>query len=56
MENHIRLLPPEIGQHGVQGREVAVNVSDDGGTHGIQRVCDGELRVKRLSPDSGKKL
>jgi len=33
--DHVRLLPPQIGQHGIKGREIAVNVRNDRNAHGI---------------------
>jgi hypothetical protein len=37
--NNVRLLLPQIGQHSVEGRQVAVNIGDNGGAHGFRQLA-----------------
>jgi hypothetical protein len=34
VKNQVRFLPAEIGNNGVEGREVTVNVRENGDAHG----------------------
>jgi hypothetical protein len=35
VKNNVGLLLTQVGEHGIKGCEISVNVRDDGDTHGV---------------------